>query len=109
MHEMDKIENKEMEEVDVQQISDKDIERLEYLEEMNVINEEEKAILEAVRKTRNINHMPITQQSRMAKPKGKMPINNFVPAKSNYYEQMEQQEPVGPYKPVANYGNYNYY
>jgi chromosomal replication initiation ATPase DnaA len=59
---------------------------LEYLEEMDVINEEEKAILEAVRKSKNMNHMPVTQQSRMTKPKGKMPFNNFIPAKSNYLE-----------------------
>ena len=77
--------------INLEEMSDKDIQRLEYLQEMDVINEEEKNILQAVRKSRNMNQIPITQQSRYTKPKNKIPTHNsHAPTKLGLNPAIEQ-------------------
>ena len=82
-------EEKKVKEVEVGELSEKDIERLEYLEEMEVINEEEKQMLESVRKMRGPNQMPVTQQSRYMKPKSKLGFSN-IPPKQRISPQYQQ-------------------
>lgn len=121
-------EERKVKEVDVSELSEKDIERLEYLEEMEVINEEEKQILESVRKTRNLNQMPVTQQSRYMKPKSKLGFSNLAPKqrlapqyqpwqetphqydpRQNFEPQYDYEEEESPADAYHSYGANNYY